>query len=74
MLTFKKEFLTLILMKLMHFNQAALFYPSNSAYGLFAAIAVPLDLPHRNVFVSYNFEANYNLPQNWGLPPYAVML
>ncbi|EDW47846.1 GM21535 [Drosophila sechellia] len=32
---------------------------------IFAAIAVPLELPHRNVFVSYNFEANYNLPTNW---------
>ncbi|KAL9921576.1 uncharacterized protein ACN427_002541 [Glossina fuscipes fuscipes] len=74
MLTFKKEFLVLTLMQLIHFNQTALFYPSNSAYGLFAAIAVPLDLPHRNVFVSYNFEANYNLPQNWGLPPYATNL
>lgn len=26
------------------------------------AIAVPLNLPHHNVFVSYNFEANYNMP------------
>lgn len=26
------------------------------------AIAVPLIIPHRNVFVSYNFEANYNMP------------
>ncbi|XP_065369022.1 uncharacterized protein LOC135961451 [Calliphora vicina] len=39
---------------------------------VFAAIAVPLDLPHRNVFVSYNFEANYNLPETWNIPPYAV--
>ncbi|TMW44097.1 hypothetical protein DOY81_010822, partial [Sarcophaga bullata] len=54
------------------FTYPALFFPSNSAYGVFAAIAVPLDLPHRNVFVSYNFEANYNLPENWDLPPYAV--
>lgn len=23
---------------------------------------MPLELPHRNVFISYNFEANYNLP------------
>ncbi|XP_039483621.1 uncharacterized protein LOC120446627 [Drosophila santomea] len=36
-----------------------------STHGIFAAIAVPLELPHRNVFVSYNFEANYNLPANW---------
>uniref|UniRef100_A0A1B0G4A5 Uncharacterized protein n=1 Tax=Glossina morsitans morsitans TaxID=37546 RepID=A0A1B0G4A5_GLOMM len=74
MLTLKREFLVLTLMQLIRFNQTALFYPSNSAYGLFAAIAVPLDLPHRNVFVSYNFEANYNLPQNWRLPPYATNL
>lgn len=31
---------------------------------LFLAIAIPLELPHNNVFLSYNFEANYNLPQN----------
>ncbi|XP_073847514.1 uncharacterized protein [Musca autumnalis] len=54
------------------FTQSTTFYPSNSAYGIFAAIAVPLDLPHRNVFISYNFEANYNLPQTWGIPPYAT--
>ncbi|KAH8410951.1 hypothetical protein KR222_000827, partial [Zaprionus bogoriensis] len=35
---------------------------------VFAALAVPLELPHRNVFVSYNFEANYNSPYNWSLP------
>uniref|UniRef100_A0A1I8NWF6 Uncharacterized protein n=1 Tax=Stomoxys calcitrans TaxID=35570 RepID=A0A1I8NWF6_STOCA len=53
-------------------SHSSLFFPSNSAYGIFAAIAVPLDLPHRNVFISYNFEANYNLPQTWGIPPYAT--
>lgn len=31
-------------------------------YKIFGALAVPLELPHRNVFISYNFEANYNLP------------
>ncbi|XP_020814842.1 uncharacterized protein LOC110189212 [Drosophila serrata] len=40
-------------------------YTASSTHGIFAAIAVPLELPHRNVFVSYNFEANYNLPTNW---------
>ncbi|XP_011209972.2 uncharacterized protein LOC105230712 [Bactrocera dorsalis] len=49
----------------------AAFFPTNSAYGIFAAIAVPLELPHRNVFISYNFEANYNLPYTWNLPPIA---
>ncbi|XP_037941703.1 uncharacterized protein LOC119674627 [Teleopsis dalmanni] len=50
----------------------SLWFPTNSAYGIFAAIAVPLDLPHRNIFVSYNFEANYNLPYTWNFPPYAL--
>lgn len=26
------------------------------------AIAVPLKIPNRNIFMSYNFEANYNMP------------
>lgn len=33
-------------------------------FQLFLAIAIPLELPNTNVFVSYNFEANYNLPEN----------
>lgn len=37
-------------------------FPINSATGILIAIAVPLDLPERNIFVSYNFEANYNMP------------
>ncbi|XP_022225111.2 uncharacterized protein LOC111075897 [Drosophila obscura] len=41
-------------------------FTTASTHGIFAALAVPLELPHRNVFVSYNFEANYNLPANWG--------
>ncbi|XP_016946599.1 uncharacterized protein LOC108022252 [Drosophila biarmipes] len=40
-------------------------FTQSSTHGIFVAIAVPLELPHRNVFVSYNFEANYNLPANW---------
>ncbi|GAB0088583.1 uncharacterized protein DMENIID0001_030400 [Sergentomyia squamirostris] len=39
-----------------------LVYPTNSAIGILCAIAVPLDIPHRNVFMSYNFEGNYNMP------------
>ncbi|KAH8233542.1 hypothetical protein KR026_009565 [Drosophila bipectinata] len=45
-------------------NPFVAFTPA-STHGIFAAIAVPLELPHRNVFVSYNFEANYNLPEKW---------
>lgn len=31
---------------------------------LFLAVAMPLEIPEPEVFVSYNFEANYNLPEN----------
>ncbi|XP_061394604.1 uncharacterized protein LOC133330148 [Musca vetustissima] len=64
--------LALIIGVTVQYTQSVSFFPSNSAYGIFAALAVPLDLPHRNVFISYNFEANYNLPQTWGIPPYAT--
>lgn len=33
-------------------------------FQLFLAIALPLELDDYSVFVSYNFEGNYNLPQN----------
>lgn len=39
-----------------------LLYPYNACSGILVAIAIPLNLPGRNVFVSYNFEANYNMP------------
>ncbi|KAJ3640055.1 hypothetical protein Zmor_003375 [Zophobas morio] len=32
--------------------------------GLFLAVAVPLDLPNKNAYLAYNFEANYPLPGN----------
>lgn len=39
-----------------------LLYPYNAATGILVAIAIPLSLPDRNVFLSYNFEMNYNMP------------
>lgn len=40
-----------------------LLYPYNACSGILVAIAIPLTgLPGRNVFLSYNFEANYNMP------------
>lgn len=51
-----------------HLQKRGLFYPwlvysLNAATGILVAIAVPLhDIDDRNVFVSYNFEANYNMP------------
>lgn len=49
-------------------QKRGLFYPwllfsINAATGILVAIAVPVHgLDGRNVFVSYNFEANYNMP------------
>lgn len=41
----------------------SLLFPINAATGILVAIAVPItDLPYQNVFVSYNFESNYNMP------------
>lgn len=39
-----------------------LLYPYNACSGILVAIAIPLTIPNRNVFLSYNFEANYNMP------------
>lgn len=39
-----------------------LLYPYNACSGILVAIAIPLNLPNNEVFVSYNFEANYNMP------------
>lgn len=39
-----------------------LLYPYNACSGILVAIAIPLALPNRNVFLSYNFEMNYNMP------------
>ncbi|XP_047532749.1 uncharacterized protein LOC125067897 [Vanessa atalanta] len=41
-----------------------LIFPPTSLYGTFIAIAVPLDIPDKNVFVSYNFESNYAVVTN----------
>ncbi|XP_030557886.1 uncharacterized protein LOC115760592 [Drosophila novamexicana] len=47
-----------------------LIYPTNSEYGLFVAISVPISLPHRNVFLSYNYEFNYYHPEHvYKFPP-----
>ncbi|XP_055642058.1 uncharacterized protein LOC129778904 [Toxorhynchites rutilus septentrionalis] len=34
----------------------------NSATGILCALSIPLIIPDRNIFVSYNFEMNYNMP------------
>ncbi|KAI8434507.1 hypothetical protein MSG28_012512 [Choristoneura fumiferana] len=37
-----------------------LLFTKDTQWGIFLAIAVPIDIPDKNVFVSYNFEANYS--------------
>ncbi|KAI5643904.1 DM4/DM12 family domain-containing protein [Phthorimaea operculella] len=41
-------------------RQKRLVFPPTSLFGIFMAIAVPLDIPDKNVFVSYNFEGNFS--------------
>lgn len=43
-----------------------LLYPYNACSGILVAIAIPLGLPGRNAFLSYNFEGNYNMPNQPG--------
>lgn len=43
-------------------RQKRLAYPTNSCTGILVAVAIPLGLENRNVFVSWNYEANYNMP------------
>ncbi|XP_026326167.1 uncharacterized protein LOC113234860 [Hyposmocoma kahamanoa] len=45
-------------------QKRALIFPPTSLYGTFVAIAVPVDIPDKNVFVSYNFECNYSVVTN----------
>lgn len=52
-------------MEVLQREKRFLLYPDSvtSDVGVLVAIAIPLDLPHRSVFVSYNFEANYPPPR-----------
>ncbi|XP_075979938.1 uncharacterized protein LOC142979064 [Anticarsia gemmatalis] len=45
-------------------QRRSLIFPPQARYGTFVAIAVPIDLPGKNVFVSYNFEGNFPLVKN----------
>ncbi|KMY93752.1 uncharacterized protein LOC6734470 [Drosophila simulans] len=50
--------------------KSALLFTTNSEYGIFMAISVPIGLPHRNVFLSYNYEFNYYQPEHvYKYPP-----
>ncbi|GAB0088584.1 hypothetical protein DMENIID0001_030410 [Sergentomyia squamirostris] len=45
-------------------SKRTLVYPRGSVITFIVAIAVPLDLPNRSVFNSFNFAANYGVPTN----------
>ncbi|XP_034483072.1 uncharacterized protein LOC117788417 [Drosophila innubila] len=40
------------------------FFPRGGSIGVGAAVAIPLDLTYRNVFMAFNFGSNYGLPAN----------
>ncbi|XP_054735848.1 uncharacterized protein LOC129242933 [Anastrepha obliqua] len=44
--------------------QSLIAFPRGGSQGYLAAVAMPLDLPNRNVYMAFNFEANYGLPAN----------
>ncbi|XP_053660797.1 uncharacterized protein LOC128709804 [Anopheles marshallii] len=43
-------------------RQKRIVFPLNAAMGIIFALAIPLGIPSRNIFMSYNFEGNYNNP------------
>ncbi|XP_063697442.1 uncharacterized protein LOC134828396 [Culicoides brevitarsis] len=57
-------FRTILLLLAVYVTRISSFlhFPPSTVCGVLLAIAVPLDLPNYNVFLSYNFEANYNVP------------
>ncbi|KFB42345.1 AGAP004003-PA-like protein [Anopheles sinensis] len=45
-------------------ERAALAFPVGGSMGYLLAIAIPLLVPDRNIYLSHNFEANYGVPTN----------
>ncbi|XP_050071155.1 uncharacterized protein LOC126559089 [Anopheles maculipalpis] len=43
-------------------HKRTLVFTSDSATGILIALSVPLLIPDRNIFLAYNFEANYGMP------------
>ncbi|XP_017080271.1 uncharacterized protein LOC108114036 [Drosophila eugracilis] len=41
-----------------------LVFPHQGSFGLLAAVAIPLELGPKNVYMAFNFESNYGLPNN----------
>ncbi|XP_032589955.1 uncharacterized protein LOC6560767 [Drosophila grimshawi] len=55
----------LLAIYLCQLGKAALVWNTGGEVAIFISIAIPIDLPTRHVFLSYNFEANYRLPRTW---------
>ncbi|KAH8337896.1 hypothetical protein KR067_008935 [Drosophila pandora] len=52
------------------FVQSTLIFNTNSEFGIFMAIAIPLSLKNRNVFLSFSYEFNYYQPEHlYKYPP-----
>ncbi|XP_043645405.1 uncharacterized protein LOC122614813 [Drosophila teissieri] len=62
-------FLVLLIFGYFKTSQAKFVWSTGGAASLFVAIALPLDLENREVFLSYNFEASYDLPRTWKKKP-----
>ncbi|XP_055643578.1 uncharacterized protein LOC129779861 [Toxorhynchites rutilus septentrionalis] len=45
-------------------DRSALRFPVGTSNGFLIAIAIPLEVPGRNIYLSHNFEMNYGLPGN----------
>ncbi|XP_039449134.1 uncharacterized protein LOC120428222 [Culex pipiens pallens] len=43
-------------------ERSVLNFPSGTSNGFLIAIAIPLEVPGRNIYLSHNFEMNYGLP------------
>ncbi|KAI8117333.1 uncharacterized protein LOC111684091 [Lucilia cuprina] len=61
-ITILKLLTTIVLVRLNRVN--CVLFPRGGSFGYLAAVAMPLDLPNRNVYMAFNFESNYGLPSN----------
>ncbi|KAH8379909.1 hypothetical protein KR009_007998 [Drosophila setifemur] len=56
--------LSLVLVLTLGLVHCFLVFPRQGSFGLLAAVAIPLDLSPKNVYMAFNFESNYALPSN----------
>ncbi|KAH8306022.1 hypothetical protein KR018_011192 [Drosophila ironensis] len=67
--------LVLLVIGFFHSIQAKFVWNTGGSSALFVAVALPLELQNKQVFLTYNFEAGYQLPKTWRQkPPFLVSL